>query len=303
MHSYWTNKLGHPPGWGVAPALSGIVPVDVDVKEGKPGQRYFDWFDLAYGWPETLRSQSPSGGFHLWYRGPHVYALGTSTSNHPGIDFAQYLVLPGSRRRDGRMWRWTNDAPIAPAPQWLFEIARRKDRVSVAQRAMIELDLPANIQWAKHYLRHDAPLSNLGDGGEFAVFDVAATMKDHGISFETAVDLMIEIYNTEEHCNPVWDDLDEFRAKIANGFKYATRFAPGEDTAQANFFNDDVDVDAVPTHATAQTIEHQKDQRRKLSRARVVGRPKSVLSGGYIKTGKYVWHDGVRVPVLEKVKS
>jgi hypothetical protein len=70
MHSYWTNKLGHPPGWGVAPALSGIVPVDVDVKEGKPGQRYFDWFDLAYGWPETLRSQSPSGGFHLWYRGP-----------------------------------------------------------------------------------------------------------------------------------------------------------------------------------------------------------------------------------------
>src|SRR6266478_1282299 len=80
-HSYWKRKFdGIECWWGVAPELSGLVFADVDTKPGKRGQETFDLFDLLYGWPPTLVARSPSGGWHHWYRGRHLFALGTDKS-------------------------------------------------------------------------------------------------------------------------------------------------------------------------------------------------------------------------------
>ena len=68
---------------------------EIEAKLGKPGQQTFELFDMLYSWPETLVTGSPSGGRHHWYRGRHLFAIGTDKSNHPGIDFAQYVILPG----------------------------------------------------------------------------------------------------------------------------------------------------------------------------------------------------------------
>jgi hypothetical protein len=95
-HAYWKKQFnGVECWWGVAPALSGLVFADIDTKTGKRGERTFELFDLLYGWPQTRIIGSPSGGRHHWYRGRHLFALGTDKSNHPGIDFAQYVILPG----------------------------------------------------------------------------------------------------------------------------------------------------------------------------------------------------------------
>jgi hypothetical protein len=233
QHDYFWKALGYEPYWGVAPGLSGILPVDVDVKNGKLGQQTYDWFEIEYGWPPTLMSSSPSrGGFHCWYYGPRLYSLGRSSSPHPGVDFAPYLVLPGGppRKKDGRRYEWINDLPIATAPSFPYEIVEAwrssrhrpvrpresKPRESksrlvsssgilapVADDApVIALDQPRTIERAKHYLQADAPPSHEGDGGEFAVFLVAARLKDFGISYPVACDLMDEIYNNEAHCKP-----------------------------------------------------------------------------------------------------
>src|SRR5258707_13509169 len=86
-HKYWTKRFdGRECWWGVAPELSGLVFADVDTKPGKRGQQTFELLDLLYGWPRTLVTGSPSGGPHQWYRGRHLFAIGTDKSNQPRID-------------------------------------------------------------------------------------------------------------------------------------------------------------------------------------------------------------------------
>ena len=125
-HAYWKTRFnGVECWWGVAPALSGLVFADIDTKPGKRGQQTFELFDLLYGWPQTRITGSPSGGRHHWYRGRHLFAIGTDKSNHPGIDFAQYVILPGCMKADGTGYTLQADHPIADAPDWFYVEAKR----------------------------------------------------------------------------------------------------------------------------------------------------------------------------------
>ena len=120
-HAYWRAQFkGQGCWWGVAPALSGLVFADIDTKPGKRGQETFELFDLLYGWPQTRIIGSPSGGRHHWYRGRHLFALGTDKSNHPGIDFAQFVILPGCMKADGTGYTLLADHSIADAPDWFY---------------------------------------------------------------------------------------------------------------------------------------------------------------------------------------
>jgi hypothetical protein len=102
-----------------------LVFADIDTKPGKRGQQSFDVFDLLYGWPQTRITGSPSGGRHHWYRGRHLFAIGTDKTNHPGIDFAQYVILPGCMKADGTGYTLQADDPIADAPDWFYSEAKR----------------------------------------------------------------------------------------------------------------------------------------------------------------------------------
>jgi hypothetical protein len=129
---------------------------------------------------------------------------------------------------------------MQPAPAWMLELLKRKQReklVDDVSEAMIELDQPCNIVWATDFLKRDAPPSIEGDGGEFTLLKIAMSLRDNGISFERAVELICEHYNTEEHCKPTWD-FDELNVKVRNGYSYASRRRIGEASAQAEFIND-----------------------------------------------------------------
>jgi hypothetical protein len=246
-HAYWKTKFdGKECWWGIAPELSGLVFADVDTKVGKHGQETFELFDLLYGWPSTLVVGSPSGGRHHWYRGRHLFALGTNRSKHPGIDFAQYVILPGCMKADGVGYTLQEESPIAIAPDWFYTEAKPSPDISdaVEQVPVIDLDRPENVDWARHYLQHDAPQSIAGQGGEQTTLEVATVLKDYGISEATALELMAEFYNVPDKCDPIWsmDETppeDSLPVKVHNAYVYKRKTAPGALSAVAEFANDD----------------------------------------------------------------
>jgi hypothetical protein len=269
-HAYWKKQFnGVDCWWGVAPALSGLVFADIDTKPGKRGQRTFELFDLFYGWPQTRIIGSPSGGRHHWYRGRHLFALGSEKSSHPGIDFAQYVILPGCMKSDGTGYTLLADHPIADAPDWFYVEAKRlTNKVeAIEQEPVIDLDQPANVDWAKYYLQHDAPRSIAGQGGEQTTLNVATVLKDYGISEATALELMAEFYNVEDKCDPIWS-MDETPAedslpvKVHNAYTYKRNSAPGASAAEAEFANDGFEVMPLDKK-TAAIVARQKLERAK----------------------------------------
>ena len=264
-HTYWKAQFkGKGCWWGVAPALSGLVFADIDTKPGKRGQQTFELFDLLHGWPQTRIIGSPSGGRHHWYRGRHLFAVGTDKSNHPGIDFAQYVILPGCMKADGTGYTLQADHPIADAPDWFYVEAKRfADKVEATeQEPVIDLDQPANLDWAIYFLQHDAPRSVVGQGGEQTTLDVATVLKDMGISEFAALELMAEFYNVENKCDPIWS-MDEsppegsLPVKVHNAYTYKRNIAPGASTAEAEFANDDPGQ-ITPIGPTLVTIHGRK---------------------------------------------
>jgi hypothetical protein len=269
-HSYWKRRFkGVECWWGVAPALSGLVFADIDTKPGKRGQETFELFDMLYGWPQTRITGSPSGGRHHWYRGRHLFALGSDKSTHPGIDFAQYVILPGCMKADGTGYTLQADHPIAEAAGWFYVEAKRlADKVEATeQEPVIDFDQPANVDWAKYYLQHDAPRSVGGQGGEQSTLDVATVLKDMGISEFAALELMAEFYNVQDKCDPIWsmDETppeDSLPVKVHNAYTYKRNTAPGASTAEAEFANDDFEI-APLDKKTAAIVARQKLERAK----------------------------------------
>src|SRR6202012_4367700 len=95
-----------------------------------------------------------------------------------------------------------NNLPVAPAPDWFAEYLKPRDHAAVDQIAVVDLDQPHNIKWAADWLRTLAPPAVQGQAGEKTLFDVAATLKDHAISKDTAIDLLRDFYNSR--CSPEW---------------------------------------------------------------------------------------------------
>jgi hypothetical protein len=269
-HAYWKTRFnGVDCWWGVAPALSGLVFADIDTKPGKRGQETFELFALLYGWPQTRITGSPSGGRHHWYRGRHLFALGSDKSKHAGIDFAQYVILPGCMKSDGSGYTLQADHPIADAPDWFYVEAKRTAAKveAIEHEPVIELDQPENVDWARTYLQHDAPQSIAGHGGEQTTLDVATVLKDMGISESMGLELMDEFYNVEDKCDPIWSmdespSEDSLPVKVHNAYAYKRNTAPGASTAEAEFANADFEVKPLDKR-TAAVVARQKLKRAK----------------------------------------
>jgi hypothetical protein len=236
--------------WGQANKRSGRIVVDVDRKAGKQGQHTFNLRSLEYGFPPTRTVETPSGGLHLSYRckpDDHVNALGKSGFG-PDIDSTNYVLIPGCELKDGTKYRevppteYSNekwDGEDAPCPDWFWKFLKKRkpeDRVEGSNQsdAVVEVDQPHNIEWAIHFLQHDADPAIEGRGGELTTFKVAAELRDHAISRIEAKLLMAAHYNVFPICDPLWSDTD-LDKKIDNAYDYSNINAPGASTAEAQF--------------------------------------------------------------------
>ena len=146
--------------WGLAPAKSDIIVLDLDTKPGKQGRRSLDALDVLYGkLPKTSIARTPSGGLHLRYRATrtvqHTYRL-NGFGTH--LDCPAYTVIPGCTTPDGR-YTWANDLPLVDAPDWFArELAHPRDGdKAAAPQAQVEIgevdtaDAEARARHLLHY--------------------------------------------------------------------------------------------------------------------------------------------------------
>lgn len=263
---WWHRKW---PGcnWAVGLRQSFLFGIDIDNKIGHVGQATWAEYELLYGIPPTETVLSPSGNNsrHLYFDASehgHIFKLGKFGFG-VDVDSPNYLLIPGCPldKYDGRTYRSVPSPRMAKAPLWFYDVLQRREMGGpVDQEAMANLDIQENIDWAVDYLHNDAPQSIAGQGGESTTLHVAGTLKDHGISYERAIDLMQEHYNTYRRpmktkvgpddplvedsvplCIPEWsveDDCkteDSLLVKIRNSFHYLRKRAPGELTIEADF--------------------------------------------------------------------
>jgi hypothetical protein len=255
--------------WAMMHAQSNCLVMDVDPRHG--GSETLEILEMLYGaLPETEENQTPSGGRHLVFEGPHIFALGKHGFGE-GIDSPHYTIIPGCELANGGRYRRVNNLAAGAAPSWFYEKLgqpREQDRSeAVSQEPVIDWDRPANLEWAKDYLVKDAPPSTDGKGGEQTTLDVATVLKDMGISEPLTLALMAEFYNVDGRCDPVWS-MDETPAedslpvKVHNAYTYKRNIAPGASTAEAEFANDDVEVKPLDKR-TAAKVARQKLERAK----------------------------------------
>jgi len=272
-HAYWKKRLkGLEIWWGIAPGLSGLVFADVDTKIGKPGEDTFGLFEQLYGWPDTRVIGSPSGGRHHWYRGKQLFAIGRANTNHPGIDFAQYVLLPGCMKPDGTGYTVREEREIADAPEWFYVEAKPRgapDADASGSEPVIDEDQDAAIEWATSYLLNEAPLALEGAGGDDTTMLVGRALRDMGISEPMALDLMLDNWNAR--CEPPWD-FDDLKTKVANVFKYA-RFAPGSKSAEADFF-----PEGIPEQTPEEKAERLAKTAERRKKREAVAKPETFAS-------------------------
>ncbi len=100
INEWWTEW----PDANIAVAtgkISGIIVVDVDVKKGVGGDESLFVLEEKFGkLPETLRSVTPSGGSHYFFRQPEGLDIPCKVGIEKGIDIrgdGGYVILPPSK--------------------------------------------------------------------------------------------------------------------------------------------------------------------------------------------------------------
>jgi hypothetical protein len=265
----WAEKA---PGcnWGVANKKSRLIVMDVDVKPGKVGRETLDNLELMHGQlPPTLTVRTPSGGLHYYFKETNTvrHVMRVSAFGQD-VDSTNYVVLPGcvldpgGDNGDGGAYTIINDAPITPAPDWFAEYLDKSEAPAVEQVPEVELDQDANVQWAIDYLTNDSPPCIQGKNGENTMLLVYGTLKDRGISLDSAIDLVERFYNVPEKCDPVWNLgdgslADRHDIKGKNAYGYLKENAPGSATAQAAFGDDPVEPSTLPAEMVAEGERQQ----------------------------------------------
>jgi hypothetical protein len=168
----------------------GYVVIDVDPKKG--GIESFNELDGLLDFPPTLKHRTPSGGWHVFYRlRDEAMPVPNSVEElGKGLDVRSangYVVAPGSTTEAGE-YTVAFDREIAYAPAWL--LARLGTAAPKLPAAPVLADAPdASVERARQWLT-TAERSVKGEGGDQAAFRVACRLRDLGMSYEQACELM-----------------------------------------------------------------------------------------------------------------
>lgn len=201
---------------------SRLIVVDIDPRND--GDAGFDRLERTYGkLPDTMRAKTGGGGLHLYFSVPDGTA-GLSdrpgVAGYDGVDLKAggYVVAAPSVHESGNAYAWENEAPIAPAPDWLIDLARGGKRIKSA-----------------------APPSNgsIAEGGRNdTLFRLASGLRARGLS--PAAILAAVAAENEARCVPPLD-ADEVE-RIVNS---VMRYEPGSDHAESELGNARRLVDAM----------------------------------------------------------
>ena len=166
---------------GIVAGKSGLVVVDIDPRNGG------DESALTMDLPDTVQTNTPTGGRHLFYLQPHGEFIGNPKSGYDGIDIkgvAGYVIAPGSIHPNGGEYVFADGkAPgqidVAPCPKWLADL--RFKRTTARTTDAVETEVVEGS-------RNDALTS------------LAGTLQRQGLS-GAALEAALLAEN-EERCNP-----------------------------------------------------------------------------------------------------
>jgi len=126
VKEYWTKW----PDAGIGIVTDGFIVIDFDPKHG--GFESKVKMEAEHGpFLQTRTHRTGGGGLHLIYRNPN----GTDVRNtvkfagYLGVDIRAnggYIVAPPSLHESGNRYEVKDNAPIAPAPVWILELAIKK---------------------------------------------------------------------------------------------------------------------------------------------------------------------------------
>jgi P4 family phage/plasmid primase-like protien len=180
---------------GLATGMSsGIVVLDVDVKNGAKGEESFATLpDL----PPSRMARTPSGGRHLYYipRNPLKSRIGLL----PGLDFKAeggYVLAPGSEIKGSR-YEWADPAmPIVPVPPIVLAVL---DNRSLGQRPCGKSDgnpIPKGTR--------NVTLTSL-----------AGTLRNQGLGYHALLEKLRSI--NSQHCQPPLpnDEIERIACSIS----------------------------------------------------------------------------------------
>jgi hypothetical protein len=185
---------------------AGLLVVDVDVKSG--GDESYAKLDMIMGFSDTLCAVTPSGGRHVYYRLPegHPGVPNSVSQLGPGLDIRStngYVVAPGSATEKGTyVWKGLPTATgldtngrlqaIEQAPDWLvqrcgtFTGRERTEKLNI----MDVPDAPEEVLERAESWLWTAPRSVKGAGGDQTAYRVACRLRDMGLSYHQACELM-----------------------------------------------------------------------------------------------------------------
>lgn len=192
----------------------GWVGLDIDMKNGANGLASLAELGVEL---QGFVVATPSGGRHVYYHGPDV---GNSAGRlGAGLDVRGvhgYLVGPGSVVEAGAYTLVSDDPPLDVPAAIIHRCLAPRERGADLSPA-VEADRADALQRASDYLRGSAPLAVEGQAGDHTTYQVAARLKDFGVSAEAALALMGAHWNPR--CAPPWD-ADDLAAKVRNAYEY-----------------------------------------------------------------------------------
>lgn len=237
IRMWWTDPVtGFELENNIGFLTSGWIVADVDVKNGKRGLQTFSELGMDF---DTLVNRTPSGGYHLVYRGLET-PVGSShlVSPQDGIDIKShngYVVAPGSTL-DGVPYVVELDLPVAEFPEHLRCRLKAPRTRAAATVPSVDLDAPEVLEIAAYYLKNQAPNSPQGSRG-YTCFQVSCRLRDFGVSEVLATEMLLDLWNDRNEPPMPLEDL-LFTAN--NAYRYATGEAGS--LAPANAFGDIVAV-------------------------------------------------------------
>lgn len=115
--------------------VSGIFVLDIDVKNGQPGEQSLAALEDQYGkLPDTVEAHTQNGGRHLYFK--YAPGVGCKTGFRPGLDVRScggYVIAPPST---GYVWEASSGpdtTTIAEAPEWLVSLLKEAPATAPVQ--------------------------------------------------------------------------------------------------------------------------------------------------------------------------
>lgn len=218
------ESLYHPgDGIGIVTGReSGIICIDID---NKPERSAVNWYHAnkdILGSP--LVEQTPSGGFHLYYKYPSVGDFYKSSKDKifNGVEFmadgGRYVITAPSSN-----YKMHNDIRLSDLahegeepPGWLLDKVVSGYKQELANPEF-EADVTADESRCIDLISHMPPAIE-GSGGDLTTFTAACRCRDFGLTQSQAFRVLDEHFNIR--CMPPWTEK-ELRAKVSNAYKYS----------------------------------------------------------------------------------